>query len=416
VYYFFMFYLKQNDDYRRAFNDVFGEDFINLSINEFFRQRNRISTRDTYSVEIPIVELKLHPIIKDVLRVFKPKQELFDQSLLPDHCKADSELMLLGRDLHILRNELLENPEIFAEYQRELVNPLSYRARRFELMVAAGYKIQGYAIHFLARESAKSKKTYEFSANTPTGVNIQVECKQRNQALVDSVAVNYLSLLMKRLAPVFCDGCHKLIVSTDPKSINLSQVNDLAELITSHINGKTYFQKIVTEIGDIEIKDYAKHQIQNSLFAELDRPDPTYTTTEDEYIFCHKGFYLMVKRSLGDGILKIYDRLFSDAKKKFSSNDVCRLVYFDIGDLPIDELDRISLAIQTNPIPSIEGVFLLKSILHLVPSGMGQSAITFSPATKAYLKKSKMYEGILPENAFGLQGETGFDNYIQLVL
>jgi hypothetical protein len=55
-------------------------------------------------------------------------------------------------------------------------------------------------------------------------------------------------------------------------------------------------------------------------------------------------------------------------------------------------------------------------MLHLVPSSRGQSSITFSPATKAYLKKSKFDEGLLPDSAFGLQGNTGFDNYIEEVL
>jgi hypothetical protein len=221
---------------------------------------------------------------------------------------------------------------------------------------------------------------------------------------------------MKKLALIFCDGNHNLIVSVDLKSINLSQVNELARLIIGQIKSKTYFRQIATELGSIEIKEYSKYQIKNSVFSEFDRPHPTYTTTEDEYISCHKGFYLMIRRSLGDEILKSYDRLFSDAKKKFGITDMCRLVYFDIGDLPIDEAGRIASAIKTNPIPSVDGVFLLKSILHLVPSGMGQSAITFSPATKAYLKKSKIDEGILPDSAFGLQGDTGFDNYIKLVL
>ena len=324
--------------------------------------------------------------------------------------------MLLGRDLYLLNDELLENPDVYAEYQRELSNPQLYRARRFELMVAAGYKIQGYSIHFIARESDKSKKTYEFSATLPSGKSVQVECKQRNQALVDSTAINCLSLLMKKLAPVFCDGKHNLIVSIDPKSIDQSQVNELAKLIASHIESKTYFQQIITELGSIEIKEYSKYQLQNTLFSELDRQHPTYTTTEDEYISCHKGFYLMIKRSLGSEILKSYDRLFSDAKEKFDVTDMCKLVYFDIGDLPIDEASRISSAIKSNPIPSVDGVFLLKSILHLVPSGMGQSAITFSPATKAYLKKSKIDRDILPDSVLGLQGDTGFDNYIKLLL
>jgi len=411
-----MFYLKQNDAYRKSFEEIFGADFIPESVNEFFRRRNKISSNDTYSVDIIILELKLHPIIKDVLRIFKPGQELFDQSQFPDHCKADAELILLGRDLHVLHDDLLENPDVYAEYQRELANPQSYRARRFELMVAAGYKIQGYAIHFIARESDKSKKTYEFEATSPSGKNIQVECKQRNQALVDSAAVNYLTLLMKKLSPVLCDGNHNLIVSIDPKSINFSQVDELTRLVISYVKSRTYFQLIVTEIGGIEIKEYTKHEIQNSRFSELDRSHPTYTTTEDEYIACHKGFYLMLRRSLGDEVLKSYNRLFSDAKKKFDVTDICRIVYFDVGELPVDETDRISLSIKANPIPGVDGVFLLKSILHLVPSGLGQNTITFSPATKAYFNKSKMSEGILPASIFGLQGDTGFDNYIKLVL
>lgn len=411
-----MFYLESNSDFRDAFFEMFGDNFLSKNVDIFFKNRNKISNKDTYSAEIPILEIKLHPIIKDVLRTFQPGQEKFDKNILPSGCKADSELMLLGRDLYILHNELLVNPDVYAEYQRELVKPQLYRARRFELMVAAGYKIQGYAIHFIARESGNNKKTYEFSATSPEGKNIQVECKQRNQTLVDSAVVNQLSHLMKRLAPLFCDGNHNLIVSIDPKSINLSQINELAKLIARHIKNKTYFQQITTELGSIEIKGYSKHQIKRSLFSELDRLHPTYTTTEDEYISCHNGFYLMIRRSLGDEILKSYNRLFSDAKKKFGIADVCRLVYFDIGDLPVDETDRIASAIKTNPIPSVDGVFLLKSILHLVPSGMGQSAITFSPATKTYLKKSKMDEGIIPDNVFGLQGDTGFDNYINIVL
>jgi len=411
-----MFYLESNNDYRKSFVEMFGENFLSNSVDIFFRGRNKISERDPYSVEIPILELKLHPIIKDVLRMFQPGQDKFDQNMLPNRCKADSELMLLGRDLGILHDELLENPDIYAEYQRELSNPQSYRARRFELMVAAGYKLQGYVIHFVARESGGSKKTYEFSATSPDGRNIQVECKQRNQALIDSIAVNFLSSLMKKLAPNFCDGNHNLIVSVEPKTTNLSQVNELTKLITDNIKGKNYFRRIITELGNVEIKEYSKNQIENTLFSELDCPHPTYTTTEDEYISCHKGFYLMVKRSLGDEILKSYHRLFSDAKKKFGTTDMCRLVYFDIGELPTEEAARIALAIKTNPIPSVDGVFLLKSTLHLVPNGMGESAITFSPATKAYLKKSKMDEDILPDSAFGLQGDTGFDNYIKIVL
>lgn len=411
-----MFYLESNIDYRNSFFKMFGNNFLENGADTFFKLRNKISNKDLYSVDIPLLELKLHPIIKDVLRTFKPGQEKFDQNILPSHSKADAELMLLGRDLHLLHDELLENPDVYAEYQRELSNPQLYRARRFELMIAAGYKIQGYSIHFVARESDKNKKTYEFSATLPSGKSVQVECKQRNQALVDSAAVNYLSLLMKKLAPVFCDGKHNLIVSTDLKSINLSQVNELAKLIASHIESKTYFQQIATELGSIEIKEYSKYQLQNTLFSELDRQHPTYTTTDDEYISCYKGFYLMIRRSLGDEILKSYNRLFSDAKKKFGIADECRLVYFDICDLPTDEADRIASAIKANPIPSVDGVFLLKSILHLVPSGIGQSAITFSPATKTYLKKSKMEKGILPDNIFGLQGDTGFDDYIKLVL
>jgi hypothetical protein len=184
-----MFYLESNSDFRNSFFEMFGGEFLSKNVDIFFKHRNKISNKNTYSVDIPILELKLHPIIKDVLRTFQPGQEKFDQNILPNQCKADAELMLLGRDLYILHDELLENPNVYAEYQRELANPQSYRARRFELMVAAGYKIQGYAIRFLARESDVSKKTYEFSATSPAGKSIQVECKQRNQALTDSAAV-----------------------------------------------------------------------------------------------------------------------------------------------------------------------------------------------------------------------------------
>lgn len=415
MYYFLMFYLESSNDYRNSFFKMFGDDFLINSVDIFFKRRGGISSNDPYSVDIPILELKLHPIIKDLLKTFKIEQTKFDESILPSHSKADAELMLLGRDLYVLHDDLLENPNVYAEYQRELTNPLLYRARRFELMVAAGYKVQGYVVHFLTRESDRKKKTYEFNATSPTGKNIQVECKQRNQALVDSIAINYLSLLTKKLAPIFCDGNYDLIVSIELKSINLPQVNELARLIISSIRGKAYFQRITTELGSIEIKKYSKYQIKGTILSELDQRDPTYTTTEDEYISCHKGFYLMIKRSLGDEILKSYDRLFTDAKKKFDPSDTCRLVYFDIGDLPIDEAGRIASAIKANPIPSVDGVFLLKSILHLVPTGMGQSAVTFSPATKAYLKKSKMDNGILPDSAFGLQGDTGFDDYIKIV-
>src|SRR3990167_5056876 len=183
-----------NVDYKKRLENLFGERWLENQAESFLKQRFRISEKNKYNPEIQNLEKKTHPIIRDILSHFTIEDKIVDLSRLTNKCKAELEINLLGRDLDLLWKELNANRNIFDEYVRELKITDSYDQRRFELFVAANFKLQGFSVCFIERNAREERHTPEFTAKKDK-FSLEVECKQRFQRNPDLEREKFLYLL-----------------------------------------------------------------------------------------------------------------------------------------------------------------------------------------------------------------------------
>ncbi|MCK9212831.1 MAG: hypothetical protein M0P61_18550 [Ignavibacteriaceae bacterium] len=391
---------------------LLGGKWIETSIEDFYKKRLKISEKSVYNPEIENLEKHTHPLIRDVLSHLKLDQEKTDISLLPNKCKAHLELMLLDRDIRLLSEELSQNQKVFFDYKNGLSNSNSFDQIRFELFVAANFKLNGFEVFFIPRKSKDKIKTHEFNVSG-NGIpdHFQVECKQRYQREPDYQREKFLYLLTENLFPRFFNfKISNIEIEVGWKgTASFGDVKTIADSILEKVIGLTNQIKYKFKTYEITIRSY-KLPLPKFLNS-LQKNVPNYVTTEDAYLVTHKSIFLIINRDFGNTIVKKVRTLYGNAKDQFSLSDN-RLVYIDIGTMPISVINELERSFKAKPPTGVGVLTILKSQLHI----NDKHEIVFTPYTQIVWNRKliKPFPGInlLP----GFVGESGFDSYIQSVL
>ncbi len=134
--------------------DFFGEDWFQSNWKDFTSKRNKYP-QDSLNREIVINELGLHPLLSEVFRYQKDTTiNNLDFDRITPASGSDFIFQHLGRDLSLLKEEIEARGK---QIQKDLKSPFSYENHRFNLMVAAGYKLLGFKVEFVPSQSSTIK-------------------------------------------------------------------------------------------------------------------------------------------------------------------------------------------------------------------------------------------------------------------
>jgi len=138
--------------------------------------------------KIVLKELELHPVLIDVFKVQDIKEAKLDFSKIESVPSANYHLSHLGRDLELLSVEIAERG---SHLKTDLLNPIGYESHRFNLMIAAGYKIEGYKVKFVP--SSPKIKRADLLVNSSKG-EFYIENKRANQDVSDFPRYKFFSI------------------------------------------------------------------------------------------------------------------------------------------------------------------------------------------------------------------------------
>lgn len=265
---------------------------------------------------------------------------------------------------------------------------------------------------FISRKSKEQTKTHEFNISG-NGIpdRFQVECKQRYQREPDYQREKFLYLLTENLFPrLFNFKLNNIEIEVDWKgTVTFKDAKHLVDNILGKTIGLTNQIKYNFKNYEVTIRRY---RLPLPKFLEsLQRDVPNYVTTEDAYLVTHKSIFLLFNRDLDNAVVKKVRSLYGDAKDQFDSNDN-RLVYIDIGTMPISVISLLEKSFKAKPPTRIGILAILKSQLHI----NDKHEIVFTPYTQIVWNRKliKPFSGLslLP----GFVGESGFDSYIKSIL
>jgi len=389
---------------------VLGQSWIEDSIINFFNKRNGLSERNPYNSAIQNLEKSTHPLIRDIVSQIDTSKQSFDLSDLPE-CKARYELILLDRDLGILQASLEQVPETLSDYKNELVLTDNYDQRRFELFTAANYILAGFNVTFLARKSTQATRTNEFNVRGASGVTYQIECKQRYQREPDSKREKFLFLLTEKLFPVILSsGKPNVIIELDWQGeVNYGDVDKVQKLIVEEFEkGAPLLQVTILDKYKLTIKKYTP-PLPKELTA-LERNIPHYVTTQDCYLAVDKGIYLSINRDFNQNTMSKIRSLYQDAKGQFE-NSLNSIIFIDVGTLPPEIIDEFTEYLKRNPPRDVGALIVLKHQLHI----NGDRKIIFTPYPQVFWNKKLLPSQTDVFSMPGSIGETGFDNYLEVL-
>ncbi len=394
-------------------NCIFGENWLENSVLQFYKKRSKISEKNIYNPEIQNLEKHTHPLIRDILGQLVVSGNVIDLSLLPSGCKAHLELVLLDRDLGLLLPKITYNDEILIDYRNGLSDENSFDQRRFEIFVAANFILNKFDLKFIPTQSRKSLKTHEFDVVEGKETLFEVECKQRFQRTPDYEREKFLYLLTANLFPRLLNfGVRNILIETNWKgSTKFQDIKNLSDFIMAKAVTITCTSKFNFEKYEVIFRPYRSQGSLPKSLSDLQREVPNYVTTADVYLSTHKGFFLSINRDVELSTAKRLRSLYEKAKGQFHSVNK-RLIYIDIGTLPIMTIDIFGDSLRKNPPRDVGMLIILKHQLHLD----GNRAIIFTPNTQVVWNRRLVPPYPTINKIPGFNGHSGFDTYIQAVL
>lgn len=392
---------------------IFGNLWLENSIKNFYQKRSKISEKNIYNPEIQNLEKHTHPLIREIIGQLTISENIVDLSLLNTECKAYLDLILLDRDLGLLLTEIEQNDQIFNDYKNGLTDENSFDQRRFEIFVAANFKLNEFNVKFIPTQSKNSLKTYEFDVTKEDSVSFEVECKQRYQRAPDYEREKFLYLLTANLFPRLLGfGVKNILIEVNWKgSVEFQDIKKISDFIVSKLIGITGFSK--NSFGKYELI-FRNYLFQSSLpksLNQLQRNVPNYITTADAYLSTHKGLFLSINRDIELSTIKRLRSLYRKAKNQFGSTNN-RLIYIDIGTLPIEAIEIFDNSLRKKPPKDVGMLIILKHQLHI----NGNREIIFTPNTQLVWNRKLIPPCPIINQIPGFIGESGFDTYIQVVL
>lgn len=396
--------------YKQKIDGFFGKRWLENQAEQFLMRRRKLSEKNPYNPEIQTLEKKTHPIIRDILSHFKIEDKAVNLDRLVNNCKAELEINLLGRDLNLLWDELRVNENIYKEYVRELMVANSYDQRRFELFVAANFKLQGFQINFIERKSKEERQTPEFTASRGK-FSLDVECKQRFQRKPDFEREKFLYLLTANLFPRLINLNRRYLVIEVfwNGQVQFRKVKQLSDFIVGKVLGLTSRSEYNFEEYKLILRPYGSYLKLPKMLQNLQKTDPHYPTTSDVYLAVHKGIFLLINRDITSTTIKRMRELVSAAKNQLAGSLKSKAVYLDVGTLPSESIQKFGQEIRKNPPKNLALLITLKHQLHI-----GENReILFTPFTEIMWNRKLLPDTLFVKTIPGFIGESGFDSYIQ---
>jgi hypothetical protein len=378
---------------------------------EKFRNIHSNVHNNSFSSNLILHEISLHPLIADVFIDQNFENEQIDFNLIKPNSPSDFNLTHLGRDLDLLKTEINERGLLI---KKDLLKPEEYESHRFTLMVAAGYKIEGYKVLFVPTSSEVKRADLLVSNNT---VNFYIENKRINQQASDQQRYEYFAdLVDNTLNLLRLRKYYNTVVGVDAKG----DINNYSKIIENAIFRKIWRNQDLKETKNLAVK-FSALKFNSELYLMLKRLGhfqkyPIYTRAEDFLIASdpvNKNVILLNKNVLPDEIPSRVLALLGDANSKIK-DDKKLIVYFDIGRGMSSWISNISdfLVSTVNNsrddiFPNIDAFVLSQASLKHI-GGIVQIRPNFNIIgnTKKLGGNPEVY------NLFGFQGHTGMDNYL----
>ncbi|VVA44046.1 hypothetical protein CANDROIZ_40011 [Candidatus Roizmanbacteria bacterium] len=323
--------------YYKTILDFFGQKWFDYNWREFTNKRQKYS-KISLNKEITILELGLHPLLREI---FRYQKELTNNKLnfdkIPAKTSSDFILSHLGRDLELLSNEIKERGK---HIKKDLQNPVTYENHRFNLMVAAGYKLLGFSVQFVPSKSSKGK-TPDLLIND----KYFIENKQRNQHESDKPRYEFFGELVETYLEILNKKQDRDLF------INIEVFGDInlhKEEIRNALNKKIWRNQnlIATKTLKISYSKLSGFPVFLKILKEAGhfQKVPVFTRTEDSFIASdpHLQNVIMLNKVIDQKELSkgVYD-LLEDANSKNKDNKKL-ITYFDIGRAPSDWVATLS--------------------------------------------------------------------------
>ncbi len=281
--------------------EYFSVDWLRKEIEDFRSLRSDYPSDSICALNLSF-ESKTHPLVKDILSSHASIPKALDFSLNNPKSQGGISLCLLGRDLHLLKEEMARKGRRII---KSLQDPNNYETVRFELAVAAAHKIIGLTSDFASVNSDKPDLKISNGENY-----FFAECKSK-QNLFGSTILELAEDLFLRLRENKDEN--KMI------KIPFSLLSESAGEI---------IQKLSQKLPPIN------PQLKSKFTAWGHFKGATYLTDTADYLVISDGKtknLILIEKRRWNGIPKFYFDNLDDAIKKSYEADKPYVVYIDPG-------------------------------------------------------------------------------------
>lgn len=374
--------------------------------------RKYLVTTDPNLIDLNQVkyELNLHPLIKDIAPHLDINKDEVDLDKISNNPTFNI-LNLLGRDIYLLKDEIMARGKRFIN---DLQKANEYESQRFTLLIAAGYKLLGYKVEFLPTNDNKTADLHVWNEVA----DYIVECKMRNQSQSDKdryilVTEAAIELFKMFVANNIKDTTVQIILEKD---IQLNNGFLLQSLVVTILNAPI-FKHTFDHLGDtVNVKVFkTTDKLLKMLGDDLNINKISYMGRALDTI---NGIdrqnrnVLIINKKVKESDL--YLDLLNDANMKEKQNRKL-IVYYDLGrgydNWPQSIAKKVFDDINNNIslFPNIDCLFTLQSL-----PKYRDGLVILEPSIHYVGQKSKLGDAPDKLNLFGVQGDTGIENYLKI--
>lgn len=394
--------------YHQIVIEFFGEEWFQENWKHFCEVRKKFE-KGSFNKEITELELSLHPLLEEVFRYQSGYEGLLDFDKIPDLGPADFIFSHLGRDLELLKNEISSRGN---KIKDDLKEPDQFESHRFNVLVAAGFKLLGYKVNFIP--TGKEKRPDLLVENK---TKLLIESKQRNQSISDKDRYSFFGVITEEFLPLLrAQNLSDIQLNIELKSdAKLSSIK--AQILIDILNLILKNEKNANDEYSISIHKFSDNKPLLKLLLDGGhfREYPVYTRTEDGFLASdpiNKNVVWLNKSINPDKIPSaIYEELY-DANSKVKNGEKL-IVYLDLERGYSDWVEKLSQHILDNmdeylkDLPNIDAYVISQTPLKY----LGKSTI-IQPTFNFIGEKSKWSDTPDALNIFGFQGHTGMDDYL----
>lgn len=391
--------------YCKVVSDFFEASWIEKEWNKYLLQKSKFTSSNSIK-EAVFVDYDVHPLLTHLFKWWLMVPEMNEVSIaVPNNTDSSFIICHLGRDLELLVNEISKRGN---QIRDELRVPSKYDSLRYTLLIAAGYKLNGFEVEILGRSKKKIPDLFVKKSEH----QFYIECKRRNQKEADRKIYSiFLHVVEKYLPQMEKNKLRKLHLEI---RANLN-IEDKEDEFLINLDKFWHTSENLSDKYEVTIYD----QSQNGRFREMMKELGHFN---GRIMFSRAPNQFIASEPIGENIIslelsfknkKIPPAVFGeliDANKHQKGEDKL-IVYYDFGDGRTEWITMISdQAYEEFDDPDISNI----------------DAIVFSNTSTTHLERSKTYEpnfyliGDIERldipgkkiDLFGLSGKAGFDSYI----